>query len=233
MKLLMTEKPLSTDQLSATLSGYGQINYITTRHEVDLSEPFAVVEEMRGAFQEGRLSQGERARWDRRMVAPVHIALSNLSEREAADMRLWHRLCTHEFAEFVWLRWHGMVPADPANTLETHGSLQAHFLGRQSLVGVSRNALARLWWVGHALRDVTGGYELAEKAIGNQDLFVSVFERRLGLCTPVARAVISHASESQRLWRRVTETLNHVFTTIAPECLPEETLARLVAWASR
>lgn len=162
-----------------------------------------------------------RARLDRELAAPLYRALTGLSRRDAADMQFWHWLCVCQFQDIVWYRWYGRIPVDFSGSIST--SLAERFLGSPTLHGVSRNAFARLWWCAKALYTEEDGYDLVNIALSNQDLFQGIFERKFGLCVPVARACVRGLiNSSQDETRKATKELNYYFTTIAAEALSEE-----------
>ena len=170
----------------------------------------------------------ERAHWDRHLVEPLHHALRDMTRRMASDMRVWHWLCIGQLQDFVWFRWHGRVP-DQITDDAMSRSLCERFLGNQTLRGVSRNALARLWWCGATLYSGVERYARACEALANQDFFQAIFEREFGLYPPAARACLrelADASEDER--RAVTRRLNHYLTTVAVETLCEEDVRKLI-----
>lgn len=197
----------------------------STGHEVDLNEVRDRIQIITG-LASGATSQ-QRAYWDQLLIEPLHQALRKVPRSVAADMRLWHRLCVIEFPEFVWLRWLGRVPENVGTSL-TDAMVQ-RFLGSNTLHGVSRNALARLYWCAETLYSESEGYEWVRQALANQDLFQAIFEREFGLYPPAARAclrVLRNAGEQEH--REATRRLNHSLTTIALESLTEEQIVRLL-----
>lgn len=123
------------------------------------------------------------------LVEPVHVALP-LSRRDAADARTWHWLCAEAVPTFVWRRWaKGEMPKPPQLEDALSNSLRRRYLGSSTLNGVSRNTLARLWWLGETLGS-DGNYDLARKAVAVQDKFQAVFERTFGLYPPAAKAFV-------------------------------------------
>ncbi|MDF2092597.1 DUF6339 family protein [Knoellia sp. 3-2P3] len=134
------------------------------------------------------------------ILAPVvHQALGHLPRRVLLDMQFWQWLTVVEFREYTQRRWaHGLV-------VTTHSELSSgtaeRFLGRPNLVGVARNALSRLFWCVETLDDASSNYELTQRMLGRQDLFVGVFEREIGLIPAVARAcarTLPDLSEDER-----------------------------------
>jgi len=143
-------------------------------------------------------------------------------------MRLWHWLTAAAFPNFVWRRWIGAPPSDETLAETLSGQLPRRFLGNSNLSGVSRNTFARLWWIGQALRE-GDDYSLARAALEKQDLFQAVFERRMGLSLPLARACVTRLeSVPESRHRAVTQMVNHFATTTVLEVLDDETATTLV-----
>lgn len=212
--------------LGAILSGESSAESEPTGVTADLGPVKALVKDLveRGAYRR----PSERTGWDRQLVEPLHSALSHLTVRMASDMRFWQWLCVEVMSDFVWARWHGSVPEGPPEGA-IPPSLAGRFLGRQTLNGVSRNALSRLWWCGQTLGSPQDGYRLAREALQNQDFFQTIFERELGLYPPAARAclhALRNATEDER--RMAVKRLNHYLTTIAVEVLSEEDIVSLL-----
>jgi hypothetical protein len=175
-----------------------------------------------------RKNDSERASWDSAFAEPLHQALK-LPRRVASDMKFWHWLTISVLSDLVWIRWNGSVPSDVAATLSTKPSLAERFLGSATLRGVSRNALARLWWCADALYSKGDGYQLVREALSKQDLFQAIFERQFGLYPAAARACLKTLSnKSEGEWREATRKLNHYLTTIVVESLTEEQVAELI-----
>lgn len=174
-------------------------------------------------------SNRQRAAWDRELVEPLHRAMPGLTRRVAADMRFWHWLCIDELNDLVWYRWHGSVPDVPPDVLEGREGLAGRFVGTSSLGGISRNALARLWWCAESLRSEFDGYEAARDALLNQDLFQAIFERRLGLYPPLARAILDRfKGATQAEFRLPVKRLNNYATTFVLETLSEDDLGNML-----
>jgi hypothetical protein len=161
------------------------------------------------------------------LIEPLHRAMSGLTVREAADMRVWHWLTLH-FRELIWRRWRDYLKQWEESE-ELSGEAVARFLGRNSLNGVSRNTFARLWWTAQQLQD-DGDYTLARRAIENQDRFQAIFERRFGLYLPAAKACIecfSHLGEQET--RDAARWLQQCLSTTVLERLSEEDIAKLLS----
>ncbi len=212
--------PLTTiRQLAAVLQNPDHIESESLGFAADLCEVWDGFDRFYGAIPEA--TSLERAQLDRALAVPLHRALKGLSRRKATDMRFWHWLCISQFQNIVWYRWYGRIPADFSGIISP--SLAERFLGAPTLHGVSRNTFARLWWCAEALYSEADGYDLVDIALSSQDFFQAIFERKLGLCVPAARACVralGNCSDAER--RRATKELNHYFTTIVAEALTEE-----------
>lgn len=131
---------------------------------------------------------------DRESVEIVHKALP-LSRREALQPNVWNWLCVAALPEYTWSRWgdkdwpgsHAAAGQMIADEVQT--SLVDHYVAVPTLEGIGRNALARLWWAGESLSE-DGDYFLAREALSKAQLWVDVFERRLGLDERLAKACI-------------------------------------------
>jgi hypothetical protein len=161
---------------------------------------------------------------DRSLVGPLHRALAGLSPRQAADMRVWHWLCSVEFPGLVWQRWgqgSGVPEPGELSRMLTH-AMGGRFTGAASLNGVSRNTLARLWWTAQTL-GAQEDYDLARRALSNQDMFQNIFERFFGISPVVARACVRRLDgESPGDIRRATRWLQHCASTAVLESLDED-----------
>lgn len=164
---------------------------------------------------------------DSALVEPVHRALAGLTHAEAADMRVWHWLCAVAFPDFVWRRWRqDGTPGDQDIFASLTDSMLRRFLGAPTLVGVSRNTFARLWWTAEHL---DGDYDLARRALARQDAFQAIFERLFGLHLSAARAAIrSFEGRGEAEVRRAARWLNYAAATAVLEALSEGEIADIL-----
>lgn len=164
---------------------------------------------------------------DTYLMEPVHRSLAGLTHAEAADMRVWHWLCASAFPEFVWRRWRpNGVPAPHEVSTSLSDSIVRRFLGTPTLLGVSRNTFARLWWTAEHLE---GDYDLARMAIARQDPFQAIFERLFGLHLPAARAAIrAFQGRSEADARRAARWLNYAAATAVLEALSEDEVTAIL-----
>ena len=173
------------------------------------------------------MADHDRSEWDAMLAPDVHRTMKHLDRRQLLDMPMWHWMTTHPMRAFVVARW--LRSSDPARGEGLTRSEVDRFIGGNSLVGVARNALSRLYWSADAL--VRGDdYSFVAPMLMNQDLFVGVFERRLGLHPPAAQAcalVLAGVEEDER--REVLARLNFVLATSVLEELDEPTLSTWLA----
>ena len=211
--------PVPAERLHAILEAPDSWESEELVEEADFTEFDRVLESLAGA-------DIPKPRWDEQLVEPFHLAMEQISEGVALDMRLWHWLSCVRFQEMVRMRW---LPASSPSSAEVIHQRQSRFLGNNSLQGISRNALARLWWAGQTLYSVDDGYDLAIKVFANQDLFQGIFEREIVLHRPAARAMVRelHAEDSRTI-TLVAKRLNQWATTIAIETLDECDIRKLV-----
>jgi hypothetical protein len=161
---------------------------------------------------------------DGQLVEPIHGALP-LTRREAADPRVWQWLCVTQFPDLVWRRWEGNAP--PPELL--HEALKANtyprFLCRATLNGISRNTLSRLWWTAEQL----GDYDLAQRALSNQDMFQNIFERFFGIYPAAARACLDRfQGHSESEIRAAAKWLQQCASTTVLESLGEDEISAIL-----
>ena len=178
---------------------------------------------------EAMMESEDRSSWDATLATHVHHAFAGVERRTLLDISMWHWVTTYPMRDFVVARW--LPSVDLASQDGLTRSEADRFLGGPSLVGFARNALARLYWSADALVQDPDDSSLVPTLLGNQDFFVGVFERRIGLYPPAAQAcaiALADSSESER--RNVLARLNFVLSTSVMEELDRATL---VAWMQR
>jgi hypothetical protein len=165
---------------------------------------------------------------DRALLEPLHRALAGITHREAADMRLWHHMATVDFPEIVWRRWKRGVPEASELRNQLDRAMYAHFAGRSTLNGVSRNTFARLWWLAESVAS-DGDYGRARKALERQDMFVAAFERLTGLCAPARDAYIDRmAGRSEDEGREAAKWLAQTAVTTVLDSLNRDQVAEIL-----
>jgi hypothetical protein len=111
-----------------------------------------------------------------------------LSDSAASDERLWAGLCLGEFWLYTQYRWN-IVEKPDVNQIKQH-----YFFGdtspRRSL---SRNALARLWWIGHLTYDETRAdpFQITKFVCEKADNIMHIIERNTSNNRMITRAFVS------------------------------------------
>ncbi len=225
--------PLATtkEALADALTGGEVPGTEPTSTEIDLSKLSVFLEDLDPGLSGTEL--------DSQMIEPVHENLTGLDRREAAQPEVWQWLSVVAFRELPWRRWcKDPFPAtdqERRHYLLEHpgpGGLPGRYLGKAGIGSLARNTFARLWWAAEVLKDpeAPGDYDLARKAAGNAQLFVDVFERRLGLNPQIARACVTvlHDSDADTVKATVRGIQQRAMTTRI-EALSEKKLSSLVA----
>lgn len=106
-------------------------------------------------------------------VKIVMESLANISPTVAANEKFWAGLCIGQAWKFVRDRW---------NVVEDHSgdNILTHYLfGFGARRSLTRNALARLWWIGYLTKDDNSDnpYEATEFALEKLDHVVALLER--------------------------------------------------------
>ncbi len=191
--------------------------------ESEQVEPEVSLEALRSAI--AGLGTATGTQIDRDLLEPLHRALP-LSRRNASDPRVWQWLCIVGCPEIVWRRWWG-PPDPPADWASSFSVSKAKRFGcAASLNGISRNTLARLWWVAESF---DGDYDLARRAIANQDLFQAIFERRYGLYPPAARAcMVEFEGKTEDQIRDAATWLQFSLGTTVLQALDEDAIRAIL-----
>ena len=191
----------------------------------DKELPTSTVLELPGLAElKEKLGSGEYSSSnDAEVGREIHMIFRDLDDRITTDAQMWQWLTTKQFKHYVRSRWN----VDDEDMMKT--SAQIRFLGGGSLAGISRNALARLYWAANTLWTEDNGYEYSDQVLGDQDLYAAIFERNLGLYPPLARELAKQCgTEPEAVHREWIKNVNHVLTTITMEALNEKQLAEFV-----
>jgi Family of unknown function (DUF6339) len=189
----------------------------------------ANLEPVERAFQRlASKASTKRSDYDVLLCELLHKQLKHLPASLLVDMRFWHWLAVKRFAKFVWTRWHGSVPEDVGSAL-ARGGMSDRFLGRSTLRGRNRNALARLYFTAAILHDRIDGYTLAASAFANQDRHTSLFERKMGLVPAAAKALVrvTKGMGSEEI-QKAAKRLNHIGSSLVFEIMDERDLITLL-----
>lgn len=206
------EPPLHALDVPTYIDGGMRQRCVSIDSNIDL-EPFITASDgMRSAG--GTLLAGT----DAALAPKLHEVLRPLGRRQLLDAGLWQWLCLEPLRDYVLARWCGGVSQDQLPNLKT--SKLQRFVGSPTMVGMSRNAVARLFWGAEAAYATTGSYEDCALVFGSADLYVGVFEREMGLHPEAAMAIIRRlADEPEERRRQALRRLNFVLSTTALEAL--------------
>lgn len=178
----------------------------------------------RSAFEELRGGLGALApRTDAQLAPILHEAMRSVERRNLLDHRLWQWLCLEPLREYVLARWCDGAAVDAVDGFKM--SQLNRFVGGPTLNGVGRNALARLFWGAETAFVDTGKYDDCRAVFASADLFVGVFERKIGLRPQAAMAIIRRLIGEPEAYRReALKRMNFVLSTTALEALSGQEL---------
>ena len=166
--------------------------------------------------------QAKASMTDADNVERVYGNLKFLSESQASDERLWVGLCFGPFWNYVRYR---------CQNLSTENDVKNHFFfnygARRSL---TRNAMARLWWIGKLTYDESRSdpWELTRFVCENQNFIVDVLERNTSNSAFIVRAFLDAVLEARKRGLQVNKQniaalakyLNLLGGTYILDCLP-------------
>lgn len=161
----------------------------------------------------------------------IHESLREVSTRLLLDPGLWQWLAIVPMQQYTLARW--CSTTDPQDAESLPASQRARFLGGGSLVGVARNSIGRLYWGADAAYRTDGNYDRLPQVFEVADLFVGLFERRIGLRSDVAMAVLEpllalEGSDLEKRRRTVLREFNMVLSTTALEALDPDDAVEIV-----
>lgn len=129
-------------------------------------------------------------------VKNIYENLKFLTNSEASDERLWAWLSTSVFDEYVKYRWNIQGNQNFSNVLDHY------FFGNHSpRRSLTRNAIARLWWIGRLTYDATSEdpYKYTKFVCENQDNIQNILERNVSnnlmIIKPFVDAVLKKRTE--------------------------------------
>jgi len=168
-----------------------------------------------------------------------------LTPVQARDERMWTWLThTHGYC-YTRARW----KINKLGTLKKPKEfVTRRFFLTGGVGGLSRNALARLWWFAYLTHDpqLSDPYEYTGMLLRNQNINVGLFERNLGKNPEIVKRVVKHISAQVDSWNRMDDALKEVMknlncaggavvldavdeprmNTILDSCIPDYALAR-------
>ena len=168
-----------------------------------------------------------KAKSDTSLAEALHRSLRDVRRRTLLDPRTWQWLTIVEFGDYTLARWADGIERSRADELTT--AQLGRFVGSASLVGRSRNALARLFWGADMAYSVTGDYAHVETVFANSDLVVGVAERLIGLDPDASIAIMDRLKVLKEKQRRdALKRLNHILSTTALEALTPQQAVELL-----
>lgn len=142
----------------------------------------------------------------------MHESLRQLTPVQASDERLWTFLChTEPFYGYVRARW-----------LKEGGELKEQVVGRRfffqnkGIGGITRNALARLWWYGYLTHEdgAEDPYAYTKMLLEFQDTPVGLLERSLGKNPTVVKQISRYIHENAKGWNDRSHTIQGLIKNI-------------------
>jgi len=120
-------------------------------------------------------------------VQRVYNSLSFLSGSQASDERLWAALCMSHFLKYTQYRWN-IIEKCTVENVRDH-----FFFGQSARRSLTRNAIARLWWIGRLTHDPLrkDPYELTRFVCENADYILHILERNTSNSPMITKAFLS------------------------------------------
>ena len=124
-------------------------------------------------------------------VKSVYSALKFLSDSTASEERLWAALCLGPFYPYVQYRW----GVQSVNGIKEH----FFFMGANRRA-LTRNAVARLWWIGRLTYDESreNPYELTEFVCNHSDYIMHFIERNTSNSLHIMRSFIEAILDEEK-----------------------------------
>lgn len=161
-------------------------------------------------------------------VKRVHTRLGFLSDSQASDERLWAGLCLGPFWKYTQYRWEIAKKCTQAN-IEQH-----FFFGFGARRSLTRNAIARLWWIGRLTYDAQrdNPYELTQFVCENADYIMHILERNISNNPSIVQAFVSAVLAARKegipintdIVGDLAKYLNLLGGTYILDCLPPEVI---------
>ena len=159
-------------------------------------------------------------------VQEFYSKLNFISESQASDERLWAGLCLGHFWQYTQYRWR------IAKKCTKQDILAHYFFGFHARRSLSRNALARLWWIGRLTYDETRNdpWELTKFVCENADHIMHIIERNTSnnpiLVRAFVGAILTARSEGRIINTdavgELSKYLNLLGGTYILDCLPQD-----------
>lgn len=130
------------------------------------------------------MSQEDPFRTEFENVKRVYTHLKFLSSSQASDERLWSALCLGPFYQYVQYRWNIAEKCTVSN-IEQH-----YFFTGTSRRALTRNAIARLWWIGRLTYNEKDKFMLTEFVCNHADYIMHILERNTSNNPIIIRAFL-------------------------------------------
>ena len=159
-------------------------------------------------------------------VRRVYTRLRFLPDSQASDERLWAGLCLGYFYDYVKYRW-------KINGHSSATSIEQHYLfGFGARRSLTRNAMARLWWIGRLTYDNEREYELTKFVCENADNIMHILERNTSNNPEIIKSFISAILDVRNEGKALntddigalSKYLNLLGGTYILDCLPSKVI---------
>lgn len=159
-------------------------------------------------------------------VRRVYTRLRSLPDSQASDERLWAGLCLGHFYDYVKYRWKINGESSAAN-------IEQHYLfGFGARRSLTRNAMARLWWIGRLTYDNEREYELTKFVCENADNIMHILERNTSNNPEIIKSFISAILDVRNEGKalntndigELSKYLNLLGGTYLLDCLPSKVI---------
>jgi hypothetical protein len=127
-------------------------------------------------------------------VKRVYSRLRFLTDSQASDERLWAGLSLGAFWKYVQYRWN-IIDTCTSDNIKQH-----FFFGFGPRRSLTRNALARLWWIGRLTSDFARNdpYELTQIVCENSDNIMHIIERNFSNNKDIIIPFLSAIDEAKK-----------------------------------
>lgn len=142
------------------------------------------------------LNENPSPEFDFQNAKTIYSAIGNkLTPEDADDARLWVYLTHFTFLNYSRKRW-GKVD----NSKET--IIDRFFYKGNGRLSRTRNSIARLWWIPYLTFNPSGAddmekWKYTQAAFSSQEVFVSLFERKLGTYSNIRKAFLDFIIDNQ------------------------------------
>lgn len=217
-------RPLSTSEVPGALERPGGLKTESLGCSADLTPMLDRVQE------DLESAPGLGTKTDPTYAELLHTALRDLPRRVLLDPRLWQWLSLGPFSTYTLARWCDIEGPEEAQSLPK--SQRVRFVGSASLSGIARSSTGRLFWGAEAAWRTDGDYERVKKVFSSADVFVGIFERRLGLDPERAMALLGvvlkiRGKKAEERRRTVLREVNMVLSTTSLEALEPKDVGNL------